>query len=342
MSSRQRRAEMLAKNVAVAAGLLMFVSISVAQDTIAYTNATLLLRQGKYAEAAQAFEALDEKQPFATDALLQAAKARIHRQDYRSAESDLTRFIGSHPKSDDALYLLSFVYFREGLPKQSLEAATRAARIRAPIADDLKIVALDYSLLDDFDTAAKYLEMATRMEPRNAEILYFLGRVRYQQNRFDDAISAFRAVLGVDPEHVKAADNLGLALEGKGNFASAEEAYRNAIEIEQKSNSPYERPWLNLGRLLSQRNDLNNAIPALRKAVQLNPDSADALLELGKAEISASDLQQARKHLERSIELDANSIPAHYSLARLYKKIGEEGLAAKEFALTEKLNQSSH
>lgn len=341
MSPRQRQVQMLAKAVAMA-GCLMFTGLSVAQDTTAYANVNSLLHQGKDAEAAQVFEALDEKQPSATDALLQAAKARIHQQDYKSAETDLTRFLASHPRSDDALYLLSFVYFREGFAKQSLQAATRAAAIRRPTADDLKIVALDYSLLGDFDDAAKYLEMAREMDPRNAEILYFLGRVRYQQNRFDDAISAFRAVLSIDPEHVKAADNLGLALEGKGDRESAAEAYRNAIEIEQKINNGYERPWLNLGRLLRERNDLKDAIPALRKAVEINSSSADALLELGKAEISASDLQQARKDLERSIELDANSIPAHYSLARLYKKIGEEGLAAKEFALTEKLNQSSH
>jgi tetratricopeptide (TPR) repeat protein len=332
---------MLAKAVAMA-GCLMFTGLSAAQDTTAYANANSLLHQGKDAEAAQAFEVIEEKQPSATDALLQAAKARIHQQDYKSAETDLIRFLASHPRSDDALYLLSFVYFREGFAKQSLQAATRAAAIRRPIADDLKIVALDYSLLGHFDDAAKYLEMAREMDPRNAEILYFVGRVRYQQNRFDDATSAFRAVLSIDPEHVKAADNLGLALEGKGDREGAEEAYRNAIEIEQKINNPYERPWLNLGRLLRERNDLKDAIPALRKAVEINSSSADALLELGKAEISASDLQQARKDLERSIELDANSIPAHYSLARLYKKIGEEGLAAKEFALTEKLNQSSH
>ena len=333
--------QMLAKIIAVA-GCLMFAGLSVAQDTTAYAKANSLLHQGKDAEAAQAFEALDKDQPSATDALLQAAKARIHQQDYKSAETDLTRFLASHPRSDDGLYLLSFVYFREGFAKQSLQAATRAATIRRPIADDLKIVALDYGLLGDFDDAAKYLEMAREMDPRNAEILYFLGRVRYQQNRFADAISAFRAVLSIDPEHVKAADNLGLALQGKGDLESAEQAFRNAIAIEQKSDNGYERPWLNLGRLLRERNDLKEAIPALRKAVEINSSSADALLELGKAEISASDLQQAREDLERSIELDANSIPAHYSLARLYQKIGEAELAAKEFALTEKLNRSSH
>src|SRR5215831_457578 len=114
---------MLAKTIVFAASL-MFSTISVAQGSGAYADALSLLAQGKYVEAAQAFEALDEKQPSATDALLQAAKARIHQQDYKSAESDLTRFIASHPKSDNALYLLSFVYFREGLTKQSLETAT--------------------------------------------------------------------------------------------------------------------------------------------------------------------------------------------------------------------------
>jgi len=332
---------MLAKTIVFAASL-MFSTISGAQGSGAYADALSLLAQGKYVEAAQAFEALDEKQPSATDALLQAAKARIHQQDYKSAESDLTRFIASHPKSDNALYLLSFVYFRAGLTKQSLEAATRGAAVRPPIGDDLKIVALDYGLLGDFDEAARYLEMARKMDPKNLEILYFLGRIRYQQNRLDDAVSAFRAVVGIDPEHSKAADNLGLALEGKGDLESAEQAYRNAIEIEEKINSGYERPWLNLGRLLSETNDLKDAIPVLRKAVAINPNSADALLELGKAELSAADLQQARKHLERSIELGPDSIPAHYSLARVYKKIGEEGLAAKEFSLTEKLNQSRH
>ena len=332
---------MLAKTLALA-GSLLFATVAVAQDSSAYADARSLLLQGKYVEAAQAFEALDEKQLSATDALLRAAKARIQQQDYKSAESDLTRFIASHPKSDNALYLLSFVYFREGLAKQSLEAATRGAAVRPPIGDDLKIVALDYGLLGDLDDAAKYLEVANKMDPHSPEILYFLGRVRYQQNRLDDAVSAFRAVVSIDPEHAKAADNLGLALEGKGNRESAEQAYRNAIEIEDKINSGYERPWLNLGRLLREANDLKDAIPVLRKAVEVNPNSADALLELGKAELSASDLQQARKHLERSIELSSNSIPAHYSLARVYKKIGEEGLAAKEFSLTQKLTQSSH
>lgn len=326
----------------VLAGSLLFAGVSVAQESRAYADARSLLLQGKYVEAARAFEALDQKQLSATDALLQAAKARIHQQSYKSAESDLTRFTASHPKSDDALYLLSFVYFREGLARQSLEAATRGAAVRPPIGEDLKIVALDYSLLGDYDDAAKYLEMAKAMDPRNPEILYFLGRVRYQQNRLDDAVSAFRAVIAIDPGHAKAADNLGLALEGQGNLESAEQAYRDAIQIEEKTHNGYERPWLNLGRLLREKNNLQAAIPVLSKAIEINPDSADALLELGKAELSAHDLQQARKHLERSVELGPGSISAHYSLARVYKKIGEEGLAAKQFSLTEKLTQSSH
>jgi tetratricopeptide (TPR) repeat protein len=330
--------------IVVTAGCLslILVSISFSQSADAYTQARALLSRGKYSEAARAFEQLEQKQPSMTDALLQAAKARIHEQDYLSAQSDLAGFIAAHPQSEDALYLLSFVYFRRNLPKQSLQAANQAAAIKQPQPDDLKIVALDYSLLGDFDSAARYLEIARKMDPKNVEVLYYLGRARYQQNRFDEAIVAFRSVLAIDPLHVKAADNLGLALEGKGDFKSAEEAYRSAIAIAPKVNERYERPWLNLGKLLAHRNDVKNAIPEFEKALQINPDSAEGLLELGKAEMAVNDLQRARRHLERSVELDANSTAGHYSLARLYKKIGEDRLAEREFALTQKLNQIQH
>ena len=78
------------------------------------------------------------------------------------------------------------------------------------------------------------------------------------------------------------------------------------------------------------------------RRLQINPDSAEGLLELGKAEMAVNDLQRARRHLERSVELDANSTAGHYSLARLYKKIGEDRLAEREFALTQKLNQTQY
>jgi tetratricopeptide (TPR) repeat protein len=273
------------------------------------------------------------------DPLLQKARAEIREKDYKSAATNLEHYVTIHRKSDDALYLLSFVYFRLYRPKDSLNAATQAAAIKPPKADDLKIVSLDYSLLGDYESAAKYLEIAKTMEPHNIEVLYYLGRVRYQQNHFSDAIAAFRAVLSIDPAHVKATDNLGLALEGAGDLKGAEDAYRHAIQITDSGNNSYERPWLNLGRILEGKGDLQGALSNLQKAAEINPRSAEVLLELGKAKLAANDLPSARQYLEQSVAIDDSNVATHYALARVYKRLGESDLAAKEFARTQKLTQ---
>ena len=67
--------------------------------------------------------------------------------------------------------MLGFVLNRENRPVESLEFYTKAAAITRPTADDLKIVGLDYVLLDDYAERPHYqvverfadLEMAGRM-----------------------------------------------------------------------------------------------------------------------------------------------------------------------------------
>jgi tetratricopeptide (TPR) repeat protein len=129
------------------------------------------------------------------------------------------------------VYLLAYVLFREDKPKESLQWFTDAAKLRTPTADDLKIVSFDYVLLNDYVDAGHYLESALEMDPNNLDARYYLGRVRYQQDRLDDAIAAFREVLGRDPSNVKAEDNLGLCLEGKNQVDQAIAAYEKAIGI---------------------------------------------------------------------------------------------------------------
>ncbi len=324
------------------AWLLVLASAScLAQDTAAYERAVALFRGRKFAAAAEAFSQVERQSPGKTDALLYIAKAKVNDRDFAAAESALKQYLVPHPRSDDALYLLSFVYFRENHPAESLEIATRAATIREPVADDLKIVALDYALLADYADSAKYLEQAIALDPRNKEALYHLGRVRYIQNKFDEAIAAFRRLLAIDPENVKAADNLGLALEGKGESTEAMAAYRNAIRLEQTmpGKETYERPYLNLGRVLLDQGQAKEALEALQRAREIAPKSAEIHLQLGKAEMEIGQLDLARRELEESVTLDERSVSAHYLLARLYKKMGERELEARELRRTRELNQ---
>src|SRR5216683_6521909 len=131
--------------------------------------------KGNFSAAAAHFARAEEAAPGATDALLYESKAHVHLEQFTAAETALRRYLLLHADSDDALYLLGYVLHRQGKPAESLETYTSAAQHRAPTGDDLKIVGLNYVLLNDYPDAIKWLEKAVEAEPKNKEAWYFLG-----------------------------------------------------------------------------------------------------------------------------------------------------------------------
>lgn len=296
-----------------------------------------LFYQHHWQEAAEAFQNCELGSPGKTDALLYRAKSLINLSDFTGAAAALDSYVANHPDSDDALYLLGYVRFRQNRPQQSLETFARAAKLKAPQASDLKIAALDYVLLNDYESAARYLEESLKMNPQDAEARYHLGRVRYEENQFDSAIAAFEEVLRQEPANVKAEDNLGLCLEAKNQNEQAIAAYRKAIEMDETSTQRNAQPYIDLGKLLNTLNRAAEADPLLSEAVKIQRDSAPAHYELGRALFLLGRLQESRAQLIEAIRLDPDNSSPHYLLGRVYSRMGKPDLAQEQFKMTESL-----
>jgi len=279
----------------------------------------------------------EKLQPGQTEALLFRGKCLFNLRQFDDAGAALRAYISGRPQSEDAAYLLADTYFRENKPKQSLEQFTAAAKIKTPTAEDLEIVALDYVLLSDYRDAGNYLEESLRMEPANVEVRYHLGRVRYQQNQFDQAIAAFKEVLKRDPGNVKAQDNLGLSLEAENQLVPAIAEYRKAIALEEAATVHSEQPYLNLGALLNKVNQSDEAAGLLEKAKDIDPKSSKIRYELGKACFGLRRFEDSRREVEEAVRLDAKNAPVHYLLGRVYQRLGKSDLAAQQFKLTDEL-----
>jgi tetratricopeptide (TPR) repeat protein len=325
-----------AGQIALAVLLALAASRGFGQNELCQ-DANRLFQDHQWSQAAEAFQKCEATGPGKTDAFLYRGKALVNLGEFTAAASSLESYLASHPRSDDALYLLGYVRFRQDHPKESLDAFARAARLKGPQASDLKIAALDYVLLNDYISAARYLEQSLQMDPTDIEARYHLGRVRYQQNQFDAAIAAFKEVLGRNPQDVKAEENLGLCLEAKNQNEAAIAAYRKAIELDLSSPSRTEQPYLDLGKLLTTLNRAEEAIPVLSQAVAINPQSAPARYELGRAQFAAGHSEKACMQLEESVRLDPQNSGTHYLLGRVYKRMGRNGDAAAQFKLTEQL-----
>jgi tetratricopeptide (TPR) repeat protein len=91
------------------------------------------------------------------------------------------------------------------------------------------------------------------------------------------------------------------------------------------------------GLLASRLGREQEAILALEKAAQLEPNSPDPFYELGKLYGAQQNWPQARQALEHVIELNPKSSPAHYQLSRVYAHLGLNSRAEQEARQTHTL-----
>jgi tetratricopeptide (TPR) repeat protein len=307
------------------------------QSNSAFDRGLTEFRAGNYSSAASLFAEAETASPNTTDALLYRAKSLVHFQDFAGAERALRSYIPAHRDSADALYMLGFVLNRQNRPAESLATYTQAAAITRPAADDLKIVGLDYVLLDDYNDAIKWLEKAVTIDSTNKDAWYYLGRAYYARSRLTEARKAFQTVLDLDPRDVKAENNLGLIFESSSDPGAAIDAYRKAIAWQEATPHPSEQPYVNLGNLLMEQGETKEAVTPLEKAVALAPDNAFCRLKLGAAYLRTGNLEAARRELERATSLDPENAAAHYQLGRLYKEAHEPDRAKIEFDRTAEL-----
>lgn len=113
----------------------------------------------------------------------------------------------------------------------------------------------------------------------------------------------------------------GDLLTDQGRFAEAAAAYGQAI-----ARAGAEASWimyLQQGSALERGNHWDQALPALRKAVELAPDQPAALNYLGYAQAERGEnLAEAQQLLERAKQLEPNSAPISDSLAWTYFRRG--------------------
>ena len=324
---------------------LLCASLSAAQtgaDARAdYENGIAEFQAGNYSAAAALLAHVESASPGKTQALLYQAKCMVHLQNFTGANDVLRNYLALYPRSSDALYLLGFVLNRQNRPVESLNVYTQAAAIAPPTGEDLKIVGLDYVLLDDYTDAIHWLEKAVERDATNVDAWYYLGRACYTTGRQEQAWKAFVRVLDLDPHNVKAKNNLGLILETDGKPESAIDAYRTALAWQEHSPHPSEQPYVNLGNLLMEQGQTKEALALLETAAALAPNNAYCRLTLGMAYRQLGQHQRAQDELEKATQLEPGNARAHYQLGRLYKELHDLDRAQAEFKKTADLDAQS-
>ena len=344
----------------LAATLAATLQIGTAQTAISNADPT----PPEQSEATNTAAAGDKSDP-----VIASARSLIQQGKLDEAGQALRNYLSQHPNSAAAHFMLGYTYFQEvhqksssaaekELPvlsdfvgadptistakaKASLAEYTEGAKYQVPNAFDLKVVALDYVLLRDYADADKWLTRSLDANPRDAEAWYYLGRAKYNENRFDEAIHAFQKYLELDPKSVRGEDNLGLSYQGLGRTNEAISAYKTAILWQKDLLNQDPGPFINLGALLLDENQLEQAISYLVQAVSIAPQNARAHEHLGKAYDRLAQPAKAQAELEKAVELAPQSARLHYVLGQVYRKQGLTEKAKAEFDRSAALRNGS-
>lgn len=116
----------------------------------------------------------------------------------------------------------------------------------------------------------------------------------------------------------------------------AERAYVEALAIEPEHADAH----LNLGRLLHERGNTERAEEHYRKALAARPRDATAAFDLGVALQDLGRIGAAMEAYRLAVEIDPDCADAYFNLAVLYEDLGEKAAAIRSLKAYRSLRQS--
>ena len=274
----------------------------------------------------------------ASERLLLEARKAIADSDYGRAKAELEAFLLKDANSAEGHFLLAYSLLRLNNPKASLAEYTRAASLRSPSPEELRCVAEDYALLDDYTDAERWMRKSLEMNAEDPDTRYGFGRIEYTLQKFPQAVESFEKALVLAPRSVKVENNLALAYEGLNREEDAIRAYRTALEWQKDSAHPSEQPMLNLAIILVRRGSLDEAELLLEQAAAIAPADPRIRDQLGHVYMQQEHFDKAQLEYERAVTLAPDNASFHFLLGRVYQHEGMKEKADAQFARAAQLN----
>jgi tetratricopeptide (TPR) repeat protein len=186
--------------------------------------------------------------------------------------------------------------------------------------------------LHDDKGARTLIEDLAAKHPDHAVYIYWLGRLDYDQRRYDEAIVKLKRALELDPNSTRAWNSLGNAYDMQGQMERALNAFRKATELNRNLSHPSPWPPHDLGFLLLRMEKPDEAEAALRESLRYDSKLAQTHYYLGRVLEKEGQDTAAINEYAIAVSSDQASPEACYSLGKLYRKVHRDADANNMFA----------
>jgi tetratricopeptide (TPR) repeat protein len=309
-----------------------------------YSDAVTLLSNARYGDAIDAFRKAAATDPLVTDSALQSEEAKagaaaLRRQDARAAIGALTTAAERNPNSSEVHRLLGLALSLDRRDRDSIEHLKAA--IQRNSRDERSRLALADVLFESGDPAGtrQVLVELTQTISGSAQGHWKLARL---DQTFDDEASALKSFQASSELPLLAGrSHLYRAIarieHNQLDLDSAVAAYRRRVELTPNDAAAH----VDLGEVYRAQDRLDEALAEFSIASLLDATSVRALATAAQIHAAAGRDDSAVTLLRRAVALDPSHLEARYALSRALLRLGRSGEARRELEVFEQLQQKA-
>jgi tetratricopeptide (TPR) repeat protein len=297
-----------------------------------------LLRQGRYDEALSQLRVAVSQDSLVTDRALQSDEATrgiaaLRQQSLAAAIASLDAAARRHAESSDIHRILGVAYSNGRQYKDSLTHLRTAARL-SPGDERPRLSIADVLVASgDVAGARETLRETVRDIPGSIEAYWKLGRLAEAVGDGADALQAFEhlATLPVIVGRGRVYATVGRLLHSQFNLAAAAVAYEQRVGMTPNDHEAH----FDLAEVYRGQDRLDEALIEYLVSALLDPASAKAFAMIGQVYAAAGHEEEAVRALRRAVDLDPDQLAARYGLSRALMRLGRTEEGRRELAVFE-------
>lgn len=218
-----------------------------------------------------------------------------------------------------AMLLEGEAAFQRGHYQQALTLADSAASYEPALPDLYFFKGNVYSALRQFDLANIAFQKTVELDPEFEGAWMRMGDLSLERGMSGDAIRFYHRELNVKPAS-GIYEKLGTVYAASGMADSAGHAFARAIELDSTNTSAH----MLYGQLLEKMGDYPRALVHSRKALSLQPGTANYQFAVGAQLFRSGQIAEARPYLKQAADALPLHYPAQYNLGQVLLRLGVE------------------
>ena len=264
------------------------------------------------------------------EALIKSAESDLDLGNVREAHGTISQIFALDPYCAKAYKILGDLYEVQRLFAEAISAYQKAIKLEPNFVEAYAYLAQVYRNTGEFDQALFCYKKALTLCPDWTELYFQLGQAYLWSGDVPKAIRCYQKTLEQNPDHIYAYFALAMAYGQLGETERAIALYQRIIALKPDFTNAYN----NLGCLLFNKNDYARALEAWQKALIYNNDDENNSFiynNIGKVFAAQGQIQEAIEAYHKAIEIKADFTLAYTNLGKLCQQQNQHAIAVSCF-----------